>query len=88
MRRESHEFTEHVVKDSSVLEVGDLGVGINSAGDSEALSSVGGHSDVLTDCEVSSVDVDVEGFRTIEAKMIGTFTSLELHGENTHADKV
>jgi len=76
------------VEDASVLEIGDLGVGVKSALDNEALACVGGHGDVLADAEVSTLHIDAELFCAVEAEVVSTFTSLELHREDSHADKV
>jgi hypothetical protein len=76
------------VQDSAVLEVGDFRVGVNSALDDEGFSTVGGNLDVLCDCQVSSVDVNVELLGTSEAEGLGRFAFLELEGQDAHTKEV
>jgi len=76
------------VEDTAVLEVGDLGVGVESADDVEALAGVGGHSDLLADLEVSAVQVEGELLGAVEAVGVSALTSLELSREHSHTNKV
>jgi hypothetical protein len=66
------------VQDTTVLEVGNFGVGIDSAFDSEGFSTVGGNHNILSDLEVSSVDVNIELLGASEAESVSRFILLEL----------
>jgi hypothetical protein len=76
------------VQDSAVLEVGDFGVGVNSAHNSEGFSTVGGNRNVLRNLQVTSVDVNVELLRASKAEGVSVFAFLELEGQDTHTKEV
>ena len=76
------------MQDSAVLEVGDFGVGVNSAHNSEGFSTVGGDRDVLRNLQVTSVDVNVELLRASKAEGVSVFAFLELEGQDTHTKEV
>jgi len=76
------------VKDTAILEVGDLGIGIESASHSEGLSSVSGDHDVLSHDEVTAIHVNAEGLGAIKSVEVSTLTGLELHRKDTHSDEV
>jgi len=52
------------VQDSTVLEVSDFRVSVDSALNDEGFATVGGDLNVLVDLEVSTLDVNVELFVT------------------------
>lgn len=76
------------MQDTTVLEVGDFRVSIDSALHNERFSTVGGNRDVLANGQVTAVDVDVELFRASEAEGVSRFAFLELEGQNTHSKEV
>jgi len=76
------------VQDTTVLEVGNFRVSVDSAHDGERFSTVGGNRDVLADRQVSTVDVDVELFRSSEAEGVSVLAFLELEGQDTHSKEV
>lgn len=88
LSRISHELAEDVLQDASVLEEGDLGVSIQAALHREGLSTVGRHIHILVHSKVSAVDLDVELFRSAQSKGVSRFATLELEGQNSHANKV
>ena len=84
----SHELSEDVVEDTTVLEVLNLGLSVETAGDGESLASARGHTDVLTDLEVATLHVNAEGLSAVEAKRVSVLAALELHGEDAHTNEV
>merc|ERR1719272_266308 len=82
------ELAEHVLEDTTVLEVSDLWVSIESAGNSEALSAFSCNIDVLADLEVTTLHVNRELLITSKTMHFSGLASLELHGENTHTNQV
>ena len=84
----SHELAEHVLKDTSVLEEGNLRVSIESARCSEGFASVGSHSDILADGKVATLHVNAERLRAVESVSIGALSILELQRQDSHADQV
>jgi len=76
------------VQDTSVLEVGNLGVSVDSALDGERFATVGGDLDVLCNCEVSSVDVNVELLGASQAEGFSVLAFLELEGQDAHTKEV
>ena len=80
------DLAKNVIEDTSVLEVSDLWIGIESANDAESFAGTGLDVNFLTDFEVSTLHIDVEGFFTCQTKCISIFAILELKGENTHTN--
>jgi hypothetical protein len=76
------------VEDTSVLEVSDLGISIESAGHSQGLAAVGCDFDILSDLEVTTLHVDVELLVSGKTVGVSVFTGLELHGEDSHTNEV
>jgi len=84
----SHEFSKHVVEDTTVLHVLNLWLRIQSANNSNRFAGIGGNGDVLTDFECTSLKVDTEGLSSIKAVSISTLSGLELKWQNAHTDEV
>jgi len=76
------------VQDSTVLEVSDFRVSVDSALNDEGFATVGGDLNVLVDTEVSTLDVNVELFVTGEAEVVSVLAFLELEGQDTHTEEV
>lgn len=76
------------MEDSSVLEVGDLGLGIESESGGEALATGSLDLNVLANLEVSSVELNGEFFSSSETELISTFSILELERDDSHTNKV
>lgn len=76
------------MQDTSVLEVGDFGVGVDSALDSEGFSTVGGNHNVLSDLEITAVDVNVELLGASKAEGVSRLVLLELEGQDAHSEEV
>jgi hypothetical protein len=76
------------MEDTSILEIGDLGVSVETAGDSKSLAALSLDNNILADLEVTTLHIDIELLATVEAKSFSRFTILELHGEDTHTDQV
>ena len=88
MAVDSHELAEDVLKDTTVSEVGNLGVGIQSASSGERLAALGSDHNILSDLEVSSVHRDVEFLVSGKAKRVSILSLLELERQDSHANKV
>lgn len=82
------EPSEDVVEDTTVLEVVDLWVSVESAGDGEGLAGIGGDCDVLTDLKSTALKVDVEGLSAIKAERVSALASFELHWKDSHTNQV
>jgi len=76
------------VQNSTVLEVSDFRVSVDSALNDEGFATVGGDLNVLVDTEVSTLDVNVELFVTGEAEVVSVLAFLELEGQDTHTEEV
>lgn len=76
------------MENTSILEVGDLGVSVESAGYGERLATVGLNLNVLANLELSSLHVNIELFFTRKSMGVSVFTSFELHREDTHTNEV
>lgn len=76
------------MQDTSVLEVLDLRVGIESNVDSESFAGVSSDFEGLTYGQLSSVELDGELLEAGEAEGVGILASLELEGEDSHTNQV
>merc|ERR1719464_509548 len=84
----SDKLSEHVSENSSVHEVGNFWISVESALGLERLSGRGGHSDFLADREVITTEVESESFFASQTERIRAFTIEELEWDNTHAEEV
>jgi hypothetical protein len=82
------ELTEHVVENTTVLEVSDLGVSVKSALNSERLAALGLDVNILVNLKVATLHVDVELLGTVKAESFSVLTILELEGEDSHTNEV
>lgn len=76
------------MKDSSVLEVFDLHVGVQSHLHVEALAGVGGHFQFLMHFEVALMGVDVEGLFACQTQRICALSWKELQGEDSQSGQI
>ena len=76
------------MQDTSILEVSEFGLGIDSDLHLELLASAGGHIESLADLELAPVGGNVEGLFASEAERLSVLTWEELEWEDTHADEV
>ena len=76
------------MENTTISEVGELGLGVDSDLCGELLSAVGGDLDFLADLEVSSLSGNVEGLLASKAKRFGVLAWQELKRKHAHANKV
>jgi len=81
-------LAEHVVENTSVLEVSDLRVSVESADDFESFARACLYGHFLVNLEVSTLHINVEGFFAGQTVSVSTLTIFELKRKNTHADKI
>lgn len=82
------DLAEDVVEDTSVLEVCDFWVSVESASDSEGLSGAGLDLNVLANLEVTTLHVDIKGFLASQTVSICTLALLKLKGKYTHTNEI
>jgi hypothetical protein len=82
------ELAENVVEDTTVLEVGDFGISIESASNCEGLAIVSLDSDVLVNLKVATLHVDVELLGAVKTESVSVLAILELEGEDSHTNEV
>ena len=82
------ELTEHVVEDTTVLEVSDLWVSVKSACNSEGLAALGLDVNILVNLKVAFLHVNIELLGTVKAESLSVLTILELEGEDSHTNEV
>lgn len=83
-----HKLSEDVVKDTTVLVIGEFWLSIDSDLSSELLAGISGDLNLLGDLEVATLGADVEGLFTGEAEGFSVLAGQELERKDTHADKV
>lgn len=70
------------------MEVSDFDVGVESDLNLEGLASVGSDVENFVDLEVASLEINVEGFLTVQAERVSVLSVDEFSGEDTHTDQV
>jgi hypothetical protein len=76
------------MEDTTILEVFNLWLSIKSANNGEFLSSAGGDSHVLSNFQVSTLQINVKGFSTIKSMSVSTLSCLKLHWQDSHSNQV
>lgn len=82
------ELSQDVLENTTVLEVSDFNIGIESDLNLEGLASAGGDVEDFVDLESTSLEINVESFLTVQAEGISVLSVDEFSGENTHTDQV
>lgn len=82
------DLAQDVVEDTSVLEVSDFWVSVESADHIESLARASLHLDILADLKVATLHVDVEGLFTGQTVSVSVLAILELKGKNTHTNEI
>lgn len=81
-------LSEHVVKNTSVLEIGHFDVGIKSALHNDGLAFSGLHFNILSNSQVALVQHNIEGFLSGQAKSFSILSVLVLEWQDSHTDQV
>lgn len=83
-----NELSEHVMKDTTILVVGDLRLSIKSHLSYEFLSRAYRDFHFLSNLKVSICEVDSKGFKTLKAKTFTILTCFELQRKDSHSKEV
>lgn len=76
------------MKNTTISEIGNFDVSIQSALNNDGSSIASLNFDVLSDLQFTTVQLNAEGFITLQAQSFSTFAALELEGEDSHTDQV
>ena len=80
-------LSKDVGEDTSVLVIGDLGLGIESNLGGELGTCAGGHSGLLVEVQLIR-GRNCEGLSALKPKRVSTLSGRELEGQDSHADQV
>lgn len=83
-----NKLSEDVLEDTTILEVSDFNVGVESNLDLEWLASVRANGEDFVNLKVATSKVNVEGFSTIQTQRVSVLSIHEFSGEDTHTDQV